>query len=102
VDENLNEKVILLINLPRRREGIIMPTLKQRLDVAIDAYRKEREAQTKKEIDEMREKARKINARAKTTEEKKKAQQELTRAKQRLSRAKSKGKREKSIFDFLG
>ena len=80
-----------------------MPTLEERLDAGIRAFRKERQAQTKKEIDGLRAKARKINEKARTVDDRRKARQSVVRAKARLAKAKKrKGKKGTlSIFDFL-
>ena len=72
-----------------------MATLKERIDAATTAYKKERERQTEQEIAAIKARTKKINEQAAKVEAKKKAEASLKRAKTRL--AKTKGKNNKKF-----
>ena len=78
-----------------------MATLKERINAATAAYKKERERQTEQEIAAIKARTKKINEQAAKVEAKKKAEALLKRANTRLTKAKGKGK-SKSNKKFKG
>jgi hypothetical protein len=70
-----------------------MTTLKERIDAAMAAYKKERERQAEQEIAAIKARTKKINEQAAKAEAKKKAEASLKRAKTRLAKTKGKGKK---------
>ena len=70
-----------------------MPTLKERINAAIAAYKKERERQTELEIAAIKAKTKKINEQAAKLEAKKRTASALKRANTRLEKARGKGKK---------
>lgn len=69
-----------------------MVTLKERIDAATAAYKKERERQTEQEIAAIKARTKKINEQVAKVEARKKAEASLKRAKTRLAKTRGKGK----------